>query len=245
MISNFENLIVVNPGGCVDAGMECWNIYQTILYCRDRKHGLGLRDESYKMLFECCKKYPHLAWGIFQNFVYDGVGSWADVKYFCDFLVHRQPCDSLEEDSSAADDPLLVEHMVNTLIDLMNYQIDLDMYRWRAAIDDYLQQRSLTMKREILGELPLRPIATNVISMAAKWVPRESSKYGWLFDKMVLRWARSHYPHYFDTLEVRGGSGGSGGTMDWKRQQKMICKISRMYRKMVAELSRELSYGLG
>jgi hypothetical protein len=64
------------------------------------------------------------------------------------------------------------------------------------------------------------------ISYAAKWVPREKSKYNWLFDKMVLDWSHTHYPYiirYADTNWIRATN-----------------KCKSKYRKMIASLNRIL-----
>ena len=189
----------------------------------------------------------------------EGVGSWADVKYLCGYLASIR-C----EDSFVS---TCVENFTNALIDRMNTQIESDRLQWDLAISDYLEKRdiifregidvSLPIGRAGLVGLPKRPRALETISMAVKWVPRESSKYRWLFEKMVLRWGRKYHANYFDKLDHVQKVASIFGTEDefedkencplyghWNHQKRVLNKLSMMYRKMVAGLSREIVYDL-
>lgn len=202
-----------------------------IINMRDRKTGLGKRDEAYHMLFIWYKYFPTWALTIFDSFIhentysnYDGIGCWSDVKYFCEFL-RKYNCQTVYEN-------ICVENLTNDLIDIMNKQLQLDYFIWNSAISNYLKQRDNIFKNHIdvseMG-LPSRPKARHIISNACKWVPRERSRFGWLFEKMALRWARKEYPRFF-CYKV----------CCLEKQQKLINKIHMMYRKMISSLYREI-----
>ena len=236
-MNDFENRIVailVDPGSQFLKNME--ELADVIVLCRDRKQGYGQRNDAYRLLFIWYKYFPDWALRIFGKFVYESVGSWADVKYFCDYLstVH---CENAYESSC-------VENLTNILIDRMNTQLQSDYLQWNLEISDYLEKRDIIFRNgmdvSMLGGLPRRPRALETISMAAKWVPRESSKYQWLFDKMVLRWGRKYYSNYFIEID----SDKENHNPRWDQQKKLLNKLSMLFRKMVAGLSRELLYDL-
>lgn len=250
---DFENRIIsilVDPGPQFPHNIQA--LAESIVFCRDRKKGCGQRDEAYQMLFIWYKYFPDWALRLFGRFVYDGAGSWADVKYFCGYLAGIR-C----EDAYVS---TCVENLTNTLIDRMNTQIESDRVQWDLAIADYLEKRDIIFRDGVdvsmLGGLPKRPRALETISMAVKWVPRESSKYRWLFDKMVLRWGRKYQADYFGKIDEadkenvsenrnrdRNGNRNRNGSY-WEHERRVLNKLSMMYRQMVAKLSRELVYDL-
>ena len=237
-LETFENRIqsiLVDPGPQFLQNIQA--LAETIVFCRDRKRGCGQRDEAYQMLFIWYKYFPDWALRLFGRFVYEGVGTWADVKYLCGYLASIR-C----EDSFVS---TCVENFTNSLIDRMNTQIVSDRLQWDLAIADYLEKRDVIFSEGIdvslLGGLPKRPRALETISIAVKWVPRESSKYRWLFEKMVLRWGRKYHPNYFVKLD--GGDKENYPDI-WSHQKRVLNKLSMMYRKMVASLSKEIIYDL-
>ena len=239
-LEDFENRIksiLVDPGPeflkNIQALAEC------IIFCRDRKKGCGQRNDAYQMLFIWYKYFPEWALRLFGRFVYDGVGSWSDVKYLCGYLASIR-CDDFFVSTC-------VENFTNALIDRMNTQLESDRLQWDLAISDYLEKRDIIFREGIdvsmLGGLPKRPLALETISMAVKWVPRESSKYRWLFEKMVLRWGRKYHANYFEKLD-EADKENCPLYGQWNHQKRMLNKLSMMYRKMVAGLSREIVYDL-
>jgi len=245
-MTDFENRIksiLVDPGPEFLKNIQA--LAETIIFCRDRKKGCGQRDDAYQMLFIWYKYFPDWALRLFGRFVYEGVGSWADVKYLCGYLASIR-C----EDSFVS---TCVENFTNALIDRMNTQIESDRLQWDLTIADYLEKRDIIFREGIdvslLGGLPKRPRALETISMAVKWVPRESSKYRWLFEKMVLRWGRKYHANYFvkldgDAVGVFSDSNAELEFTQWNHQKRVLNKLSMMYRKMVASLTREIVYDL-
>lgn len=47
---------------------------------------------------------------------------------------------------------------------------------------------------EIANRQLSKDIGCSVISTVSKWIPRENSQFGWLFEKMAIQWAHMHYP---------------------------------------------------
>lgn len=66
------------------------------------------------------------------------------------------------------------------------------------------------------------------ISIAAKWVPREGSKFTWLFDLLMENWTLRYHPFLFRTAK----------SPDQKYRAR--CKASAIYRKIFTSLSSKL-----
>ena len=47
---------------------------------------------------------------------------------------------------------------------------------------------------EIANRQLSKDIGCSKISTVSKWIPRENSQFGWLFEKMAIQWAHMHYP---------------------------------------------------
>jgi hypothetical protein len=69
----------------------------------------------------------------------------------------------------------------------------------------------------------------DVISTAAKWVPREGSKFSWLFDLLMENWTRRYCPYIFYTATTP------------EKMIKARSKASANYRKVFTILSRRLN----
>jgi hypothetical protein len=165
-------------------------IYPIILYTRDITHGRGRRDLSYAMIVCLYQSNPGTAMDALRLCA-SKYGSWCDIKYFCRYVSEHVLSDDLIKDG-----------LIDGAIDILIYQLNIDYATWVDALSEYLDNLRVVS----------RPIGRDILSYAAKWVPREKSAMGWLFDRIVERWAKYHYNS----------------------------RYKREFRKMVSELNREL-----
>jgi hypothetical protein len=162
-----------------------------IFYTRDISHGRGQRDLTYAMIVCLYRSNPELA-ACALRLCASKYGAWCDIKYFCRYVSHH-----------ICGDELLRDEMIDMAIDILVHQLNIDYVTWTGALSDNLDNLRTTS----------RPIGREILSYAAKWVPREKSAMGWLFDRIVERWAAgSHYNS----------------------------RYKREFRKMISELNREL-----
>ena len=161
-----------------------------ILYMRDITYGRGRRDLAYAMIVSLYRSNPGLAMDSLRLCA-SKYGSWCDIKYFCRYVSQH----SLIDDE-------MKDRMIDGAIDILIYQLNMDYAIWTDALSEHLDN---------LRTVP-RPIGREILSYAAKWVPREKSAMGWLFDHIVERWAKDHYNS----------------------------RYKREFRKMISELNREL-----
>jgi len=87
------------------------------------------------------------------------------------------------------------------------------------AVNMMNDQLNLDMKKD--EEIP--------ISTVAKWVPREGSKFTWLFDLLMENWTLQYHPYLFRTAKSP------------EQIIKARCKASAIYRKVFTGLSSKLS----
>ena len=66
------------------------------------------------------------------------------------------------------------------------------------------------------------------ISTVAKWVPRENTKFGWVFYKLVLHWFTSYEPLFLSTPKNE------------EQYIRALCKCCRQYRIMISKMNRLL-----
>jgi hypothetical protein len=162
-----------------------------ILYTRDITHGRGRRDLAYAMIVCLYRSDPGSAMEAL-HLCASTYGSWCDIKYFC-----RYVSENLMDGDKDKDE------MIDGAIDILVYQLRHDYAIWTDALAEHLDNLRVIS----------RPIGRDILSYAAKWVPREKSAMGWLFDRIVERWAnKDHYNS----------------------------RYKREFRKMISELNREI-----
>ena len=147
-------------------------LYRLIAHTRDITGGLGERDLTYAMICVWYRYHPVLAIKALRFIVTSvGIGSWADIKYICGYVTRTK-------DSNA-------DKIIDSAIGLMNFQLNADRVAWNNALANYLK-----IKHASPNTLVPRPCGRDVMSFAAKWAPREKSRFGWVFERMILQWVR-------------------------------------------------------
>ena len=144
-------------------------LFKMIPYTRDISFGKGEKLVTYMMICVFYKYYPNIAIYAFKEILEKNIGCWADVKYFCHFVYFDTNFNNEEK-----------EKLISNSIGIMLYQLDRDVFFWEKMFQHYLNKFE---KNKNIN----RPIAKSIISNVAKWVPRESGKFKWLFDKIVLQ----------------------------------------------------------
>ena len=181
-------------------------LYKMLFQTRDCLFGKGERDISYVFLCVFYKYFhQHAIHALYSFCTY--YGSWADAKYFCRFVKDFQ---YLSEN--------VKNGIISLSIDMMIYQFDIDYTYWNHSLNSFLERNTINT----------RPYAPDYISLVAKWIPRESSSFQWLFNKIVERYYYIHCPHFFHE------------STDIKMNTKKWNEMKMNFRKKVNSLSKEL-----
>ena len=226
-----------------------------IVRVRDVHGDFGERDVAYGLLFTWYRFFPEWALRIFRRFV-GGVGCWSDVKYMCGYLR-----------DGALDGKAGADAFRDAILDIMLQQLLEDHGAWERAMETYLENRRQffgigeTYRSGAMGTgamdgwkcprepLMKRPCARKHVSLAAKWCPRESSKYGWVFELLVVRYrdgvSLGLRPSLLgDFSPLRKNPPGSPNKILRGREKRppLTSELSRRLRQMVSRLSREVNY---
>ena len=203
-------------------------LYKMIAHTRDIVYGKGERKLTYMMISVWYKHYPVFAiYALYRLFdllslpekglpldIYlnsylssrkHSFGCWKDIKYFCWYVA--------EHSAKKKDDPL-----IEIAINIMNDQLERDL----TVVNTCMKSPEYSYYD---GKYQIR----KYISYVAKWVPRENTKFDWVFDKLALDWAHRITPYYF-----AGGVGVGVGSFSLSNKYKMN------YRKIVSGLNRIL-----
>jgi len=177
-------------------------LYRMIGHTRDIICGKGEYNLTYMMIYTWYDFFPELAQFALLCLVDLGdkkvhqYGSWKDIKYFCEYCNNQGPAG-------------LYHPLIAYAIEIMNSQL---------KRDDFI----------------LTNVDTNVdtsvdanvydISLVAKWIPREKSSFGWLYEAF----ATNYFYNYVVTAITPEG------------KRKAILKCKTAYRKLLSELNRKI-----
>jgi hypothetical protein len=190
-------------------------LYKLVAQTRDITYGKGERLLTYALIVAWYKFYPVSASFAIKamvsnsdndNDLFSPYGSWCDIKYFCNYVKNAEYVD---DDTKTK--------LMDIAIGIMNYQINNDRIAWNNALKNYLED-----KMNNSATFSQRPNGRDIMSFAVKWCPREKSKFGWLYELVVVQWV-----NMFTT-----------NVMCETEQQISVCK--RNYRKMISALNIEL-----
>jgi hypothetical protein len=133
-------------------------IIDAILHTRDIRQGRGLSHLTYSYLFTLQQVFPAKAVFALYMIVDGNVGSWRDVRCYCEFVA--------EHSEKGRADPI-----IKPIIGLYNHQLIKDVAAWKNAL-----------------ATETSPHARNHISYAVRWIPRHNKRNKWLFHMLVVMW---------------------------------------------------------
>ncbi len=180
--------------------VQMCTMYKLIGQTRDIIAGKGEQQLAFLQLWAWYEFYPALAAAAFDHFVLlrgdetqHPYGSWKDIKYWCEYV---------REKSGDPDHPL-IERAINIAIRQLLY----DETR-HDSYDD--------------GDNDADTDIPPLLSLCAKWLPREKSKYGWLFCKIANRM----FGYFQDTAKTET-SKRKAKLKGRIRLKKMLVKLNR------------------
>lgn len=199
VVLEFEKILDEMGGLDLETSYRTW-LSSCIIHIRDIHSGYGIRDIAYALLVVWYRRFPDEADIVMRRFVSDA-GCWSDIKRF--LSLWRELGGSIGEGG-----------VVGRVVSIIINQLWIDYGIWNRVFGEYMEKLS-----NGFGPF-LRPRAYDYISNTAKWVPREKSKYSWLYDYFVIAWATKACWRI-----------GGGHCMDrWRKE----------FRKLVSCLCREL-----
>lgn len=98
-----------------------------------------------------------------------------------------------------------------------------------SSRDNKFIHKAVTMMNNQLSSDMKKAENNEPISTAAKWIPREGSKFTWLFDLLLENWMLRYHPYLFRTAKSP------------EQRIKATCKAAAIYRKVFTLLSSKLN----
>lgn len=186
----------------IDSSNSEWLVYldlfgRCICYCRDSYVGLGERDLCYMLIYTLHEYFPRTA------------------RYLICLLIHKISETDNRLIGCWKDIPNLCQYIYNSsserekhplisfCIILMNDQLKTDLHTWKFSEHSYNKF---------------------YISNLYKHLPREKSKFDWLYTNLVTHWANVHKPYLLKTPK------------NLLSYNKALSKCKRMYRKIISTL---------
>ena len=194
-------------------------LYKMVGHTRDTVAGKGEQDLTYAMIFVWYQFFPVPALQLLRllpqylDASHRPFGSWKDIKHFC-LLVRTFS-------KKGETDPL-----IDSAVAIMNDQLHRDHEAWTKAMGEYTEACANPMRLTV----PVPPRPEDHISMACKWIPRESSAFKWLYPRFVVQWMRTYDPAYLQNVR------------DENHFEAMFRKSKMEYRKRVAFLSKAWAF---
>jgi hypothetical protein len=192
-------------------------LYKMIAHTRDISYGKGEKDITYMLICVWYKHFPVSAIFALRSLVisendehHSPYGSWCDIKYFCRYVKYHSLLSKKQD-----------KELIDSAIGIMNHQLNNDRIRWNKVLGQYFE--------EVINNpatLTERPIGRDYMSFAAKWSPRENSKFGWLYELIVIQWTQMFTPHLLNVSE--------------DKREKSVKNFKKNYRKMISALNKEL-----
>ena len=179
---------------------------------RNTRGGKGEKDLSYEIFLRVWAHYPHTAKKLLRLFPHYG--------YWKDLLLLSEKAKKCDNDDGSQQQKALQEALLLESIDIMCHQLAKDV----EAMDKYNRELVASTSQNGQNEIQGQPKNGPEISLLAKWLPREGSR----FDKKLDFVAR--FTQAASTPSVPAVT-PNGDSKPWKSKSKAD------YRKTIAKLT--------
>ena len=175
-------------------------LYRFIGFTRDNYKGIGEKTLSHVILYVFFNVFPVL--GIYALHRLVKVSSEVGPQYYfgC-WKDMKQICIYAYNHSSMGENHSIIHYIVR----IVNTQLSHDAETWKFSANCFSKTH---------------------ISNVAKYIPREKSNHGWLFEKLAIDWIQHSKPYILTTAT------------NTDSRARAILKSKRMYRKVVSSLNK-------
>ena len=205
-LSFLKQIITNYPTTNEENNHSDWNRYlqlffTVIAFTRDSLHGLGEHDLTYMLIFSFYNVFPELSVQSIHYILHPLTNDLNNVN-IGSWRDTKYLCKYVYEMTFQTDHPI-----ITYCISLMNRQLHTDLQTWKFSSNPYSKYH---------------------ISNIAKHIPREKSRFGWLFDKLAIHWVTTHKPYILQTPTSLFSN------------KRAISKSKSIYRKIISYLNKAL-----
>ena len=191
-------------------------LYKMIAQTRDIVYGKGERKLTYMMIYIWYKFYPTLAIYAIHRLV--------------DIRILPDNCNGMDEDESVNGS---MRHAFGCWKDIKYLCYFL---RCRSHNHPLIDVAISIMNKQLYRDWTIVSICShgsrdfrNILSFVAKWIPRENTKFEWIFEKLAIQWAEMVTPFYFKNK-----------LLTYKQNDALLKKCKTNYRNVCSSLNRLL-----
>lgn len=177
-------------------------IFAYIAFTRDTFIGLGEHDLFYSLIFTVFEFYPSFSTSAIDWVVKPLKHDLHNQNLGC-WRDIKYICQLVYQNSYMETQHPIIQHCVHTV----NKQLHHDIETWKFSKNCY---------------------SIYHISNVAKHIPREKTRFSWLFQLLAIDWVKKHQPYIFKY------------THSDTSYQKAVAKSKRTYRKIIAYLNKHL-----
>jgi hypothetical protein len=202
-------------------------LYKLIAQTRDVCYGKGERDITYMMIYTWWKYYPDMGLFALYSMMFSEYNmkneNKSGFKLYIDtsnvYVPHQNSYGCFKD----------VKYFCNYVRKYGDKRISNKNTLLCKYVITMLNQRVYDDYTEYCknGTLP---------SLACKWVPRENSKYDWIFEQMAIQWGYATNPHILSSVNLEQYDGMNVSF----KYVKAVIKCKMIYRKVISQLSKLL-----
>tara|TARA_B100001093_G_scaffold136049_1_gene128577 strand:+ start:15880 stop:17565 length:1686 start_codon:yes stop_codon:yes gene_type:complete len=178
-------------------------LFTLVAFTRDSFIGLGEHDLFYSFIFTLFEFYPSFSTSAIDWVVKPLKHDLYNQNLGC-WRDIKFICQLVYQNSHMKTEHPIILHCVH----IINKQLHYDIETWKFSKNCY---------------------SIYHISNVAKHIPREKTKFSWLFQLLAIDWVKTHQPYIFKF------------THSDTSYQKAVAKSKRTYRKIIAYLNKHLS----
>jgi hypothetical protein len=213
-------------------------ICKMLLNTRDILHGAGEHDISYAMIYVLYSFFPNVAISILRSFVYPSFGPFrlfltsisgvqSNNQFWC--ISNDKKCNNPKPNCSPFGSWRDMKHIC-----LMVYEI-----HGKVVKHPLIGEIIGIINNQLYDDFSLNKSGSNnYCSLVAKWIPREKTKFQWLFYELVVDWAKKYHPYLIEShiFHLKKGL-FLPRNIFLKKQYRKCCQI---YRKIISGLNKKL-----
>lgn len=224
-------------------------LYKLIAQTRDFCYGKGERDITYMMIYNWWKYYPNMGLLAFSSLLCNAENRLRTAQ-----STVTPSFDSTMFSENNKENGFDIKLHIDTSNVYVPHQNSYGCFKDVKYFCNYVRKygdKRNPYKNDMLCKYAITMLNQRVYddyveyckngtlpSLACKWVPRENSKYNWIFEQMAIQWANATNPHILSSLCLEQYDNMNVSF----KNIKAIVKCKMIYRKVISQLSKLLDF---
>ena len=225
-------------------------LYKLIMQTRDICYGKGERDLTYMMIYEWWKQFPVMGLIALRSILFSPeinvLENDNETNTYTPFSLYSD--DNTNTPANSNNNKNILPQNIKIHIDtnakyvpyVNSYGCFKDVKYFCNYVKKYGDENDVIityattfLNQQLYDDYMEFQKNGSFSSIACKWIPRENSKYGWLFEKMAIQWANATMPYLLKSINIEQYE----NMLVSFDNIRAIKKCKMQYRKIVSMLS--------